>query len=157
MKRGSITTAFVGTAIALALVAVMPATGLATARADAHSVAHASSAYSWPACFNYQCDNQWPNNQGCDFYSGVVDTAYETWGRTDMMWSSACAANWARSRAAVGILYMMARLERNNGDAVETVNWAYELQSPMLGGLSNANRACGRVPNWSQDRCTGWH
>src|SRR5712691_8064975 len=66
MKRGSIITAFVGTAIALALVAVMPATGLATARADAHSVAHASSAYSWPACFNYECDNQWPNNQGCD-------------------------------------------------------------------------------------------
>jgi hypothetical protein len=140
---------------------VMPATGLATARTDAHSVTHASSAYSWPwpepTCFNYQCDNKWPNNQGCDLYSGVVDTAYETWGRTDMMWSSSCAANWARSRAAVGYLYMMARLERDNGDAVETVNGAFELQSPMLGGLSNANRACGRVPNWSQDRCTGWH
>jgi hypothetical protein len=158
MKRGSPAIALIATAIALALVAMMPVTGLAKGGTDARSGAQTSASLSYSAgCFNYTCDNKWPNNQGCDLYSGIVDTVYEAWGRTDLFWSSSCAANWSRSRSYVGYLYMMARTERDNGDAVEAVNWALEVRSPMLGGLSNFNRACGRIPNWDPNRCTGSH
>jgi hypothetical protein len=158
MKRSSPLIALIGTAIALALVAVMPATGLAKGGIDARFGAQASAPlYYSTGCFNYSCDNKWPNNQGCDLYSGIVDTVYEAWGQTDLFWSSSCAANWARSRSYVGYLHMMARTERDNGSAVEAVNWGYEVRSPMLGGLSNANRACGRIPDWARNMCTGSH
>lgn len=117
-----------------------------------------ATAASASTCWNYSCDGQMPNNQGCDLYSGVVDTVYETWGRTDLYWSSSCDANWAKSLSGIGVpIPMMARVERDNGDWFESVWTGMEVTSPMLGGMTNFNRACGRVPNWDIDRCTDWH